>query len=237
MGESSKSIGFSPSYGSDVCEEDARVLTGPFQISLDITNRCNLRCKHCYNASGENYITASDELTDQEVLALAADIAIMRPMNFCFCGGEPLLRKDLLIEATKILKSGSRFVSMVTNGYLVTPSIAQEIVVSGIMRIQVSVDGARAETHERLRGKEGAFNRAINAIKVFNEAGARDVEIAFCPTEEISTVIIVAHKLATVRVADKIVVFERGTIADLGLHQELIERDGFYKRISAEILA
>lgn len=55
--------------------------------------------------------------------------------------------------------------------------------------------------------------------------------------KEISTVIIVAHKLATVRAADKIVVLERGTIAGLGLHQELIERDGFYKRISAEILA
>lgn len=182
MVEPGKSIGFSPSYGLNVCEEDARLLTGPFQVSLDITNRCNLRCKHCYNASGENYIAASDELTDLEVLKLATDIAAMKPMNFCFCGGEPLLRKDLLMEAAKILKSGCRFVSMVTNGYLVTSDIAQSIVASGVERLQVSIDGARPETHERLRGKKGAFIRAVNAINAFKEAGAFDVEIAFCPT-------------------------------------------------------
>lgn len=182
MEECSRSNGFSTSYGLNVCEEDARILIGPFQVSLDITNQCNLRCKHCYNASGENYIAASDELTDQEVLKLVTDIAAMKPMNFCFCGGEPLLRKDLLMEAARILKEGCRFVSMVTNGYLVTPDIAQSIVASGVERLQVSLDGARSETHDRLRRRKGAFDRAINAIIAFKEAGAFDIEVAFCPT-------------------------------------------------------
>ena len=31
-------------------------LCGPYEISFDITNKCNLRCLHCYNSSGSNGI-------------------------------------------------------------------------------------------------------------------------------------------------------------------------------------
>ena len=41
-------------------------IIGPYQIALDITNRCNYRCLHCYNASGENSV-CGDELSDDEV--------------------------------------------------------------------------------------------------------------------------------------------------------------------------
>mgnify|MGYP003452044044 CR=1 FL=1 len=43
------------------------LIVGPHQISFDITNKCNLRCLHCYNSSGEN-LASQNELTDQEVL-------------------------------------------------------------------------------------------------------------------------------------------------------------------------
>lgn len=31
-------------------------VTGPLHLALDITNKCNYRCLHCYNASGENCV-------------------------------------------------------------------------------------------------------------------------------------------------------------------------------------
>lgn len=40
------------------------LIVGPHQISFDITNKCNLRCLHCYNSSGEN-LASQNELTDQ----------------------------------------------------------------------------------------------------------------------------------------------------------------------------
>lgn len=182
MTNSNGSIGFSPGYATNVLDEDARVLRGPFQVALDITNRCNFRCMHCYNASGENYIKPSDELTDEEILDFATDLASLKPYNFCFCGGETLLRKDLMIEAAKILKTGCRYVSMVTNGYLVTPELAREIIENGITRIQVSLDGAGPNTHDRLRRQQGAFLKAVAAIQAFRDAGAHSIEAAFCPT-------------------------------------------------------
>ena len=66
---------------------------GPYQLALDITNKCNLRCLHCYNASGENRVM-EHELSDDEVIKFVKDILPMKLLNFCFCGGETLLSQD-----------------------------------------------------------------------------------------------------------------------------------------------
>ena len=45
------------------------------------------------------------------------------------------------------------------------------------------------------------------------------------------TTFIIAHRLSTVRKADKIVVLEKGRIIDIGKHQELLGRCGLYKKL------
>ena len=42
------------------------------------------------------------------------------------------------------------------------------------------------------------------------------------------TTLVIAHRLSTIEGADRIVVMERGRIADIGTHAELIERNGLY---------
>lgn len=42
------------------------------------------------------------------------------------------------------------------------------------------------------------------------------------------TTLVIAHRLSTVRNADKIIVMERGQVADQGTHDELLERGGIY---------
>jgi len=45
------------------------------------------------------------------------------------------------------------------------------------------------------------------------------------------TVLVIAHRLSTVRRADRIVVLENGTIADIGPHEELMKKFGTYRRL------
>jgi ATP-binding cassette subfamily B protein len=45
------------------------------------------------------------------------------------------------------------------------------------------------------------------------------------------TVLVIAHRLSTVKDADRVVVIEHGSVAESGSHEELVARDGVYRRL------
>jgi Predicted Fe-S oxidoreductases len=124
-----------------------------------------------------------NELTDPEIIAFINDVAGRKPFNFCFCGGEPLLRLEIVSKAAAILAKAGVFVSLVTNGSLLTAEGVSKLAESGVSRVQVSLDGACAKTHEILRQFNGAFDLALAAIKRCTSARLfREVSVAFTPT-------------------------------------------------------
>lgn len=142
----------------------------PKSMSWDITNKCNLRCKHCFNSSGdgEKY-DFSQELSDEECILLAKQIAELKPQQICICGGETLLR-SVVFEVVKILADAGICVNMVSNGLLMSDAIAMRLKDAGISDIQISVDGLGGQ-HDAFRNKEGAFKAAIHAIECIKRAG------------------------------------------------------------------
>ncbi|MEO8073157.1 MAG: ABC transporter transmembrane domain-containing protein [Acidobacteriota bacterium] len=57
------------------------------------------------------------------------------------------------------------------------------------------------------------------------------VQLALANLMRNKTSIVIAHRLSTVRKADKIVVMERGKIIETGTHNELLEHNGIYRRL------
>lgn len=132
-------------------------------VFWNITNKCNLACAHCYiNARPE--LDGRDELSLEEAKAFIADLAEMRIALLLFTGGEPLVRKDFWELADYATEKGLKTV-LSTNGTLITKEVVARIKACGIEYVGVSLDGAKAETHDAIRNQPGCFKKAVQALK------------------------------------------------------------------------
>lgn len=155
---------------------------GPEAIYWDITYRCNMKCSHCLNNGGDsNCNDFSQELSDDEAYAVVDQLVSMRPHSLCICGGEPLLRYNIVKHILKEMKRINVSVNMVSNGILINEAIVTELKELGIGNIQISLDGLGWQ-HDIFRNQIGAFEQAINAIKILKQHGV-DTTLSFCPNK------------------------------------------------------
>ncbi|WP_231560687.1 radical SAM protein [Thermoanaerobacterium thermosaccharolyticum] len=87
-----------------------------------------------------------------------------------------------MYECAKLLsEAGTSHVSLVTNGYLMTKDIAYQLKKNGIDRIQISIDGASPNTHDRLRNKNGAFKGNCQVVILIShkESTLKDVDMIY----------------------------------------------------------
>jgi heme b synthase len=137
-------------------------------LAWETTRRCNLACRHCRAAAGSGPYPG--ELTTDEGLALLNDLAGMGQPVVILTGGEPLLREDIYDLAAHGTDKGLRMV-MAVNGTLLTPQIAARLKTAGIQRLSISLDGATAASHDRLRAVPGAYEGALAGVTACREAG------------------------------------------------------------------
>ncbi|MBN2065568.1 MAG: radical SAM protein [Candidatus Thermoplasmatota archaeon] len=129
-------------------------------VSWEITLRCNLRCFHCEFSAGK---PAPDELTTEEALSLCDDLAKIGCKRVILMGGEVFLRKDWYHIAEKI-KQLHMEVAFITNGYLLNDRLIGQLQHLQPAFVGVSVDGGTAETHDKIRGVTGSFDRAFRFV-------------------------------------------------------------------------
>lgn len=72
------------------------------------------------------------------------------------------------------------------------------------------------------------LDEATSALDTQSEALVQD---AIERLMEQRTVLVIAHRLSTVRKANRIVVMKEGAVVDQGPHEELLERDGLYRKL------
>lgn len=145
-------------------------LKSPYQLKvmqLQLTNKCNMSCAHCYADSGKSL---PYEMTINTVLALIDEFVDLGGCRLFLTGGETLLCKNL-DAVISYAKSRHLFVYLSTNGFSLSEERVDQLVKCGVGAVNVSIDGDNDETHDRFRGKQGGFQKALRALKLFCEKG------------------------------------------------------------------
>ena len=94
---------------------------------------------------------------------------------------------------------------------------------SGGQRQRIAIARAMVKNPELL-----IFDEATSALDNESE---KIVQQAIDNAMENRTALVVAHRLSTIKNADKIIVMERGNVMEVGNHQQLIENNGVYKML------
>lgn len=149
----------------------------PLFIAWQLTNRCGARCIACCEESGPDKAWR-DELTRDQAIALAEQIAAERIPYVAFGGGEPLAAPHCW-EVLELLANAGTALKLETDGRHIDAAAADRLVALPVECVQISVDGATAATHERSR-PGSSFAAAIASIRRLAERG-RAPQMVFVP--------------------------------------------------------
>jgi len=138
-------------------------------LRLAVTDRCNLRCNYCMPESGIDF-SKKDTLFTLEELSRLCGILISQGIDkIRITGGEPFVRKDLMILLRNLSNmKGLNDISITTNATLIGPYI-DELKALGIKNINVSMDAVNRETFKKITRRDEYDIVYENIIRMVNE--------------------------------------------------------------------
>ncbi len=151
---------------------------GPVVI-WNLIRRCNLTCKHCYSISADTDFP--NELSTAQIFEVMDDLKQFRVPVLILSGGEPLLHPDIFDIARRSKEMGF-YTALSTNGTLIDEHNIEQIAAMGFDYLGISIDGI-AETHDKFRRKEGAFDASIKGLRLCHDQGIK-VGLRFTMTQD-----------------------------------------------------
>jgi len=153
---------------------------------IQITERCNLRCKHCFVSAVSTGYDMNYELIIDHIIPAIIKNKISR---VTLTGGEPLVYPRLT-DLVNTLGDQNVSVGICTNGVLVNEELLGLIKNCKGIHFNISLDGFSPSSHGRFRGNEEpeVFNRIIENIKLLGRyhmlKGILVTPNVFTPLEE-----------------------------------------------------
>lgn len=167
----------SPVKQSGLAEQMKRGLDAPICLTWELTYACNLQCVHCLSSSGRR---DPRELTTEECEAVIDELQRMQVFYINIGGGEPTIRKDFWHLVRYAVDHGVG-VKFSTNGSGIDAEVAEQLAESDYVDVQISIDGADAETNDHVRGA-GSFATAVRAMEHLQAAGFEGFKISVVMT-------------------------------------------------------
>lgn len=143
-------------------------LSKPASVGICLTTRCNCRCIHCDIWK----ISTHNELDTDRWKALIDDLADwLGGIRLYITGGEPLLRRDVQ-DIVRHASDRMFLVGLVTNGALLNAPMAEGLLDAGLFSLDVSLDSVTPGIHDRVRGVDGTWAKAVAGIDIIRSLGA-----------------------------------------------------------------
>jgi radical SAM protein with 4Fe4S-binding SPASM domain len=137
---------------------------------VEVTNACNLNCLWCYANNGYKSSMEREHMPKRRIIQLLRTLSDSGLKQITFSGGEPTIYPHLRY-AIKKAKDYGFVIHMNTNGYVLTEGMASELAKLGLSQVQINIDSLKREKHDYIRGREGSYNGAVNALKAAKNAG------------------------------------------------------------------
>ncbi|MFH0874076.1 MAG: radical SAM protein [Candidatus Komeilibacteria bacterium] len=140
-------------------------------MQLEITDRCNLRCSHCYHLEFDRVKKTAD-IPDELVMEMARKLVEDRIFGVVVTGGEPLVRKELALRVIHYLKQNGVYVSLNTNLILLNQASLASLVARGLDSMLVSCPSSDARLYSAMTGG-GIYERFEYNLKMLIASGQR----------------------------------------------------------------
>ncbi|MCM8798263.1 MAG: radical SAM protein [Candidatus Omnitrophica bacterium] len=168
-------------------------LKSPLFIAWQINSVCNLECLHCCEEAGQSI---PGEMNREEIFNFLKQVVNLHIPYVALSGGEPLLH-PYFFSICEFLRKDNISLKVETNGEFIDEEKAKKIAQLRFRSVQVSLDGATAYSHERLRLR-GNWNKVVSSLRILIKEGV-NTEIVFVPTKfnigEIGQLIDLAYSL------------------------------------------
>lgn len=138
----------------------------PSHVQIELTKRCNWRCKFCYAECDED-----DGLDTATLFTLLDDLKRIGTIEINFTGGEPLLKRRC-IEIFERAKSIGFGLSLNTNGSLINEKNYRQLS-ELFSRIEISLHSGIESEHDQIVQRTGAWKKTVHAIKLLTEANVK----------------------------------------------------------------
>lgn len=136
-------------------------------LIMAITKQCPLNCEHCFEW---NNLNKGKELSTSELIQIVRSYQKYGTTQIMFSGGEPMMRKNDIIEILDKADSGTDF-WIISSGMSLTEESAQQLKNHGLTGVMISLDHHEAEKHNQFRGNRNAYKWACDAVVNSNRAG------------------------------------------------------------------
>jgi radical SAM protein with 4Fe4S-binding SPASM domain len=166
-------VGYTPvEYTPQPCADTVLSL-----VWLEITQRCNQQCLHCYEGDNHHSSTETISLLEWERI-----IDYLKNVErIVVIGGEPCLHKDIKAILLHLAKNRIN-TTLFTNGTAFTGELL-DIIAENSIKVKTSLYGHRADIHDRITKVSGSFDTLISAIKTLVSRGVQ-VDIAVVAMKE-----------------------------------------------------